>query len=129
MQKELDEALRDIDATALGMVARNGRTPLAGFGPAELAAVAIKNELAYAHRLITVAVQGGWVTVDGKVEWNYQRNGAETAVRGLPWVKGITNDLHLEPRTEAADVVHRIEAAFRGRAQRGNDTRLRSWAL
>jgi hypothetical protein len=127
IHKELNEALRDIEPTALGMVARKGTIAPAGLGPAELAALEIKSELAYACRLIKVAVQGSWVTLEGEVEWNYQKNGAETAVRAMPWVKGISNDLHIQPRIEGGEVGRRIEAELRSHPERGSDAGLRSW--
>lgn len=95
---------------------------------AELAAREIKGELAFAHRLVAVAVLNGWVTLEGDVDWNYQRNGAETAVRGIPWVKGITNALHVQPHAQAAEVDQKIEAAFRAHGSPGNGARLRAWA-
>ena len=34
---------------------------------------------------IKAVVKNGWVTLEGEVEWNYQRDYAERAVR---WIKG-----------------------------------------
>jgi osmotically-inducible protein OsmY len=75
-----------------------------------------------------VAVQSGWVTLEGQVDWNYQRNGAETAMRRIPWVKGITNDLRVHPSIEPAEVSSRVWAEFRVRAQPASDANLRCWA-
>ena len=116
---------RDIDKQLAGGLA------LARLSNAELAehaAMEIEGELAYACRLIRVAVCGGWVTLEGDVEWSYQKNGAETAVRRIPWVKGISNDLHLQPRPEAADVERRIEAALRSVPPHGGGARMHAWA-
>jgi osmotically-inducible protein OsmY len=35
---------------------------------------------------IKPVVKNGWVTVEGEVEWNYQRDYAERAIR---WIKGV----------------------------------------
>lgn len=109
IRQDLDQALGHIDPHLLGQ-----------------AAVEIRRELAYAHGLIKVAVHCGWVSLEGEVEWNYQRNGAETAVRRLSGVKGISNGIHVQPRAEPGDVESRIEAAFGHDAQHG--VRIRSWA-
>lgn len=43
-------------------------------------------------------VRDGWVTLEGSVEWNYQRERAEQVVRRIRGVKGITNPIELQPR-------------------------------
>jgi osmotically-inducible protein OsmY len=116
---------RDIDRQLAGMIA------LGGFGNAalaELAADEIKGELPYAHRLITVVVRGGWVILEGEVEWNYQKNGAETVVRAIPWVKGISNELHVQPSTDAAALGRWVDAALSATPMPSSDARLRAWA-
>ena len=116
---------REIDSQLAGMIA------LGGFGNAALAELAgdeIRGELPYAHRLITVAVRGGWVILQGEVEWNYQKNGAETAVRAIPWVKGISNELRVQPGTDAAELARGIDASLGGAPTPGTDARLRAWA-
>ena len=54
------------------------------------AVTAIKSQLPFSHEHITPVVKNGWVTLEGEVEWNYQSNLAETAVRRLKGVKGVT---------------------------------------
>ena len=39
---------------------------------------------------VMVKVQDGWVTLSGQVQWNYQRIAAESAVRRLSGVVGVT---------------------------------------
>jgi osmotically-inducible protein OsmY len=48
-------------------------------------------------RSVTVTVRDGLVTLDGTVEWNYQRTAAESAVRHLKGVKGVSNAIYIEP--------------------------------
>lgn len=43
--------------------------------------------------LVKVAVENGWVTLGGEVEWNYQREGAQTAIKSLTGVQGVTNNI------------------------------------
>jgi len=54
------------------------------------AVAAIQGELPYSSDHIRVVVKDGWITVEGSVDWNYQRERAEHAVRRLRGVKGMT---------------------------------------
>jgi len=47
---------------------------------------------------IKAIVKNGWVTLEGEVEWNYQRDYAERAVRWIKGVKGVSNLIRLQPR-------------------------------
>src|SRR3954462_5229697 len=40
---------------------------------------------------IKVTVSKGWVTLEGEVNWQFQRAAAERAVRDLPGVVGVSN--------------------------------------
>jgi osmotically-inducible protein OsmY len=66
---------------------------------------------------IQVKVQKGWVTLTGKVEWQYQKNAAASAVRGLSGVTGVSNMIEIRPRAEATDIKKRIEDAFKRDAE------------
>ncbi len=78
---------------------------------------AIQNRLPYSSDHIRVVVRDGWVTLEGSVEWNYQRERAEEAVRYLRGVKGVSNLIHLQPRIPPSAIKHRIEEAFRRSAE------------
>jgi osmotically-inducible protein OsmY len=49
---------------------------------------------------IKARVEKGWVTLDGEVEWNSQRDAAQTAVTNLLGVSGVTNSIKIRARTE-----------------------------
>jgi osmotically-inducible protein OsmY len=49
--------------------------------------------------MVKVSVSGGWVTLRGEVEWDYQRKEAERVVRTLIGVKGVSNLITVRPRT------------------------------
>lgn len=53
---------------------------------------------------VSVKIEKGWVTLDGTLAWNYQREAAKTAVSHLIGVKGITTNI-----TVQSDVHDRIE--------------------
>jgi osmotically-inducible protein OsmY len=78
---------------------------------------AIKAQLPVSWRDIKVIVKNGWVTLEGEVEWNYQRERAETAVRYLRGVKGVSNLVKLKPRVSPIELKRKIEEAFRRSAE------------
>jgi osmotically-inducible protein OsmY len=66
---------------------------------------------------ITLTVEDGWLTLTGTVDWKYQRNAAENAVRFLTGVKGVVNHIVVGNRTSAGVVRERIEAALKRSAE------------
>ncbi|MFC5525370.1 BON domain-containing protein [Rhodanobacter ginsengisoli] len=69
------------------------------------------------HDSVHVKVQNGWVTLMGEVGWNYQREAAETSIRRLSGVLGVTNDIALTPAVQSADIVERINNALKRQAE------------
>jgi osmotically-inducible protein OsmY len=61
---------------------------------------------------IDVTVSKGWVTLKGTVDWQYQKQEAERAVRRLNGVKGVTNLITVKPQVTATDLKQRIEDAL-----------------
>jgi len=92
---------------------------------------------------VKVTVSGGYVKLEGQVEWMYQKEAAESAVKHLRGVVGLMNNITLRhPLVTAHDLKVKIEEALRRNADvdarridvqvqgstvtlRGN---LRSWA-
>src|SRR3979411_1549828 len=68
------------------------------------AVAAIKSQLPVSSEHIKVVVKNGWVTLEGFVEWQYQKNPAETAVRRLKGVRGVINNIVLKPQAEPAAI-------------------------
>jgi len=66
---------------------------------------------------IQVTVESGWVTLDGEVEWQFQKTTAEDVIKYTMGVKGVTNRITVKPRINAADVKVKIENAFTRQAQ------------
>ena len=66
---------------------------------------------------VQVTVQKGWVTLNGTVDWFYQRDAAERAVRKLSGVIGISNQIEVAPSARASDIKRRIEDALLRSAQ------------
>jgi osmotically-inducible protein OsmY len=61
---------------------------------------------------IKVAVSNGWVTLDGDMDWQYQKQDAEHAVRRLTGVRGITNRITVKSPLTPEDVKKKIEDAL-----------------
>jgi osmotically-inducible protein OsmY len=78
---------------------------------------ALKFELPFSYQKIKATVNNGWVTLDGEVEWNYQRERAESAVRRVKGVKGVTNQIALRPSVAASEVQCKSEEALRRSAE------------
>ena len=62
---------------------------------------------------VELRVEGGWITLEGVVEWQFQRQDAHNLVAGLLGVKGVSNLITLKPQVTSADIQTRIEAAFK----------------
>lgn len=62
---------------------------------------------------VKAEVAKGWVTLDGEVDWHFQRASAEDAVRHLQGARGVLNHIAVTPRASVADVKSRIDAALR----------------
>lgn len=78
---------------------------------------AIKARLPYSAEHIRAVVKNGWVTLEGNVEWNYQRETAEDAVRRIRGIKGVTNLIQLKPQVTPSEIKRKIEEAFRRSAE------------
>jgi osmotically-inducible protein OsmY len=66
---------------------------------------------------VQVAVEKGWVTLKGEVEWQYQRHEAEKVVRKLWGVKGVSNLITLKPAASPDNLKKKIEDALVRSAQ------------
>ena len=61
---------------------------------------------------IKVQVENGWVTLEGEVEWNYQKEAAKKAVINLTGVKGVSNNISIKTKSHDAIEEGIIEKAF-----------------
>ncbi|HEV7409707.1 MAG TPA: BON domain-containing protein [Bradyrhizobium sp.] len=81
------------------------------------AAQAVKSQLPISSENIKIIVKNGWVTLEGEVEWQYQRQTAENIVRRIKGVKGVSNTILLKPRAEPTEVKRKIQEALRRSAE------------
>ena len=89
---------------------------------ARAAADAIERELPYSAPLIRISVQDGTVTLEGTVQWAYQKTRADDAIATLRGVKHVSNLISLKGRPVAADIQQQIAAAFKRSAQLDADS-------
>jgi osmotically-inducible protein OsmY len=61
---------------------------------------------------VKVLVHHGWITLEGTVEWQYQKAAANKSVRHLLGVVGLNDTIKITPHASAADVKAKIEAAL-----------------
>jgi osmotically-inducible protein OsmY len=80
-------------------------------------AEAVENVLEWTSSLpagaIQVMVEGGWVTLSGDVDWQFQRQAATDSVRFLMGVKGVSDEINIKPMVTARAVKADIEAALK----------------
>jgi osmotically-inducible protein OsmY len=144
-----------IDASQIGVLAKNGVVTLTGFVPqyaakieAERIAKSVAGVKAVAddidvqlagtrndtdiakgalnalkwhtwipYEKIKVTVSDGWITLEGTVDWQYQREAAREVVCNLLGVKGVTNQIAITARPQPKDILDKIEAAFKRSAE------------
>lgn len=61
---------------------------------------------------ISVKVDNGWVTLEGTVEWEYQKRAAEEVIEDLLGIKGVINNIMIATHVQPNEVKNKIEAAF-----------------
>jgi osmotically-inducible protein OsmY len=79
---------------------------------AEACVGALKSNYSVPDEKLKVLVSDGWVTLEGQVEWQYQREAALNAVRYLTGVRGVSNNITIKTQVSPKDVKTRIVAAF-----------------
>jgi osmotically-inducible protein OsmY len=80
---------------------------------AKAVADALRWDVEVPERTIKTSVRDGWITLEGTVDWQYQRAAADGAVRYLVGVKGVTNQIAVTPSSgRSIDVKQHIKAAL-----------------
>jgi osmotically-inducible protein OsmY len=67
---------------------------------------------------LRLTVEHGWVTLQGEVEWDFQRRSAESVIRTLTGVVGVSNEIKLRAKPQASDLARKIEDALKRQAIR-----------
>jgi osmotically-inducible protein OsmY len=69
------------------------------------------------HERIQLKVEDGWITLEGSVDWEFQRSAAARAVSNLLGVRGVTNLITLKRRLETTEIKRRLADAFKRNAE------------
>jgi osmotically-inducible protein OsmY len=101
-----------VKAVANDIEVHTGLTPRTDTDIATSVLHALKWDTTVPDDRITVTVRDGWVTLEGTVEWQFQKQAAEIAIRNLSGVRHVVNSLVVKPHVKAAEVKKQIVAAF-----------------
>jgi osmotically-inducible protein OsmY len=88
----------------------------------ESAVDALTRDVVIPSSKIYVSVSHGIVTLQGQVDWNYQREDAEDVVERIAGVKSVENLITLAPHPMPSDVAQRIQKALQRDAGVNADT-------
>ena len=58
---------------------------------------------------VKVTVSKGWITLDGEVNWQFERDDAERVVRRMTGVRGVTNLIKVKTRPTPSELKQKIE--------------------
>jgi osmotically-inducible protein OsmY len=83
---------------------------------AEAVVNALKWHSAVPDDKIKVKVDDGNVTLEGEVEWEYQRISAKTAIQNLSGVRSVINLMTIKPKLNAFELEQKIMTAFKRNA-------------
>ncbi len=79
-------------------------------------AAAAAHKLAWATTIpagtVQITVRNGWIILEGEVEWWYQKNAAETVMRSISGVHGVSSSIRVQPTDKIPAVGMDIEAAI-----------------
>jgi osmotically-inducible protein OsmY len=79
---------------------------------AEAVLAALKWHSAVQEEKIRIKVEEGVVTLDGEVEWDYQRVNVKSAIENLVGVKLVLNLITVKPRVKSSDIAQGIKSAL-----------------
>ena len=78
---------------------------------------AMKLDLRVPDDRIKAGIGDGFITLEGNVEWHYQREAAESCARKVNGVRGVTNKIEVKPKVSTTEVKTKIEDALRRSAE------------
>lgn len=79
---------------------------------AEAALNALKWHTSVPEDKLKIKVEDGWITIEGEVNLEYERDAAKNAVQHLSGVRGVRNYITVKPSPVEKDIKEKITAAF-----------------
>ncbi|HVX00806.1 MAG TPA: BON domain-containing protein [Candidatus Babeliaceae bacterium] len=73
---------------------------------------ALKWHTAVQDEKVKIRVENGHVTLQGEVDWDFQRTNVRKAIESLAGVKSITSLITVKPKVTSAGIQQKIESAF-----------------
>lgn len=115
-KRSAEEAAKKVSGVkAIAEDIQIGVSPFYAKNDAEIAEAivnALKWNTAVQDDKIKIKVDDGDVTLQGEVDWDFQRTSARKVIENLTGVKSIINLISVKPRVIASDVQRKIESAF-----------------
>jgi osmotically-inducible protein OsmY len=78
----------------------------------QLALPALERDALVPAEKVRVVIRNGWLILDGAVEARIQRQAAEDAVKALPGIRGVSNNILIESEVMAQRVSRKIDEAL-----------------
>ncbi len=79
---------------------------------AEAAINAIKWNNAIPESNISIIVENGWITLEGTLDWQYQKDAATNSIKDIVGLKGLTNQILITPPIDIPVLIDNIKYAF-----------------
>ncbi|MGV3611894.1 MAG: BON domain-containing protein [Fluviicola sp.] len=73
---------------------------------------ALQSDFSVPNDKVKVKVENGWVTLEGEVNWDFQREAAKKAIRGLQGVVGINSRMTIKSESHDAIEQKDVEKAL-----------------
>jgi osmotically-inducible protein OsmY len=61
---------------------------------------------------IRVKVEDAWVTLEGIVDWEFQKESVKNSIKNIVGIRGISNDIIVKPSITVKDIKQKISLAF-----------------
>jgi osmotically-inducible protein OsmY len=81
---------------------------------AEEAVLALRWCTSVPDKRITVSVENGWVTLEGNVEWSFEKDEARREIEEVSGVMGITNHIIVQPEQRPSEIMRYIQRVLQG---------------
>ncbi len=88
-------------------------------GDDDIAAAAVDRlgwDISVPRDAVKIAVDQGWVTLSGEVDWNYQKQAAEFDVHRLIGIIGVSNQITIRPQINTSnlsdDITHALHRSW-----------------
>jgi osmotically-inducible protein OsmY len=78
---------------------------------------ALENDVTVPNEKIKATVKNGFITLEGMVDWKFEKDAAAAAVRNLLGVRGVSNQIEVKPLVSPAEVKGKIVEALRREAE------------